>query len=137
MKPVFLSTCFSIIASSIIGSVLFSALVHIYDLSLKLPPLLIGGVVFSILVNICFFFIRRWDGCIEKLGGLNFSLCLFLAATMPIVVFQSLIPEDIRCLLWTHFSILFFQFVGIGMISTHFLRTQNYSPPKPGEPFCW
>ncbi len=96
-----------------------------------------SGSLFSILIPITFFFIRRWDGCIEKLGGLTFAGALWLASVAPLLLISPMLQghvKEISCTFMMHHTV---HIVLITLISTHLLRTSNYTPPKPGERLTW
>jgi len=129
MKQLVISIVLGTIAAFLLG---FGA-IALYDWNFPLSLNLYSALCLSLLINLDFFFIRRWDGCIEKLGGFTFTLFLFLASFLisgfmvsaGILTWVAVLPT-----LW----FLGFQFIAIGVVSTHFLRTTNYTPPKPGEP---
>lgn len=95
------------------------------------------GLIFSAVINLCFFFIRRWDGCIEKLGGLTFTALLWLSAVTPLLTFRWIFLPEQQALIGTLMAIMSSQVPVIGFITTYFQRSKNFSPPKPGHPWKW
>lgn len=141
MKPVVGSIVVSIFLSVVTGVGLGYCIqdtpFHHRDTMPLLAPILYAAHFFSVLINLVFFYIRRWDGCIEKLGGLTFTVFLYLASVSPLLFFKNLLSSDQQILL-THFTIVLFAEISvIGFVATHFLRTKHFVPPKPGEPLRW
>lgn len=141
MKRVIGSIVISIFLSVITGVGLEYCLqdtpFHHHDTFPLLKPILYSAHFFGVLINLVFFYIRRWDGCIEKLGGLTFTFLLYLASISPLLFFRNLLTSDQQTLLMHFILNLFVQFSVIGFVATHFLRTKNFNPPKPGNPLRW
>ena len=105
--------------------------------SVLLKPVIMSAITIGVLVNLMFFFIRRWDGCIEKLGGATFTLFLLLAVVMSLVSVASLLPSTYTELLGQFTTIISLQFIFVGWVATQFLRTSHFKPLKPGDSWHW
>jgi integral membrane sensor domain MASE1 len=140
MRKLVVSIILSTLAALIIGWIVSYLLIDPdYKDHIRMPWLNTSinmAVFYSLILNTFFFYIRRWDGCIEKLGGALFSFFIYLISAFPIYfILDFYLKND--GLLHQLLIILFFQIAGIGLIATHFLRTKNFNPPKPGEPLKW
>ncbi|HLB58503.1 MAG TPA: hypothetical protein VJL87_00270, partial [Bdellovibrionota bacterium] len=91
-----------------------------------------SALCLSIIVNLNFFFIRRWGGCIEKLGGFTFSLYLYLTMLtgLGLLIFSDVITMGA---LLPYAIFLTIQMIVIGWIATVFLRSKNYTPASSGS----
>lgn len=141
MKRVIASTVASMIVAVFVGVGLQYCLMdtpfHHHDTMPLLRPILLAAHFYALLVNLVFFYIRRWDGCIEKLGGATFTFFIYLATIAPLYFFKMHFDEPLQALTQQFSFVVLVQLAFIGFLSTHFLRTKNFNPPKPGEPFRW
>ena len=103
---------------------------------LRVATIVLSGLLLSLIINALFFYIRRWDGCIEKLGGLTFTILTLAAAMVPLILFRREAPS-ISSLICSLTVILSLQTLLIGWIGTVMMRTRNFKPPKPGDPLRW
>ena len=105
-------------------------------ISLTNETVIISAVFVSAILHLLFFYIRRWDGCIEKLGGLTFSFLTLAAIWLPLFLIrrENAGLTDLVCSLTALLSV---QTALTGWIATVWMRTRNFRPPKPGEPLRW
>lgn len=139
MKRVFLAFCASWLVTFIGAIALFGCLEHPIDMPKWISPLeiLFSSFAVSLFIVVLFFFIRRWDGCIEKLGGLTFTLLPWLLSMLPIYILIQITEPAGHTVLFTVASVLSIEFVFAGLITTHYLRTCHFDPPKPNKPWTW
>ena len=138
------------VIASIIVSIVFAVFVGVgieyclmdtpfnhHDTKPLLMPILVAAHFYGLLINLVFFYIRRWDGCIEKLGGALFTFFIYLASMGPLYFLKMHFEDSLQVLTGQFAFVVFAQLIVIGFLSTHFLRTSNFNPPKPGEPLKW
>ena len=141
MKRVIASIIVSIVFAVFVGVGLQYCLMdtpfHHHDTMPLLKPILYAAHFYGLLVNLVFFYIRRWDGCIEKLGGATFTFLIFLASVGPLYFLSMHFDEALKTLMNQFVFVICVQLAVIGFLATHFLRTKRFNPPKPGEPLRW
>ncbi|MFC2074973.1 hypothetical protein ACFLRA_01715 [Bdellovibrionota bacterium] len=128
MKQLLLSIIVGTIAAFIFGA----GAVTFYEWNVQWGFIFFCALCFSLLFNLNLFFIRRWGGCVEKLGGFTFCLFLFLSAFLALSLLVAIKVHTWVAIL-PYLAFLFIQMGVIGIVSTIFLRSKNYSPPGPGE----
>lgn len=118
----------SIIVSAVLGVVVGVVVKYLFFEDAGFATIVISSLAYAMVINLLFFYIRRWDGCIEKLGGATFTFFVLLLTIIPHVLLM-----EFEWLL----VLLACQVVAIGIVATHCLRTTNFTPPKPGERLRW
>jgi hypothetical protein len=133
MKRVFITGILSCIASIGVGLGIAKLIVStqsLYLSSVAIWSVITMAVSYTIIINALFFFIRRWNGCIEKLGGFTFSFIIWISSLVLIWVIKDFLSTKQLESVIQLILIATAQITLIGFFSTQSLRTCNYNPNK-------